>query len=625
MPELTFEEWMAQQTRTDPLGGVLGEATVGDIRWVNGQEQVYSNYEGTAKWYSTGKYDPLHDQSKPPPATQPGYAWAWDAESTSWIPQPTSEAGKQVPQTYPLPTGQQPSYTDAQGNVKTWNPYTGSYETSGYTAPTAGTALGGMTPTEQANYTLQQQELAFRQQQANLQAQMDAAKTQAERDMFAQQLAMNQQQFAATYEMQRQQAMWQQQYQQQQLDQQKQQSLAELRANPQSWLQYSLEAGQTPAIQPWMLPLMPQEYGQLQAGGAIPGWQGLPQTNPAPAGGTTPAMNIPAYSPTTPTSSSSTTPFSPIPVTNPTASIMPTSGGGALPPTLPLGTTYPTPTGNQAAYINPEISPTQTAAMVDVNQQIIGGQTLSPADTTLAQQYLPGSYSWMQQQPVIAAQQAANDAEYQEIANPTPSTYDQAYANAFNSGINPGSLSQEDLIAQYGTPQPMATGGLVTEPTLALLGDGVDPATGQPVPEMVTPLTNTGWSGQVSSTPPPVGGSIGTPYIAPTSPIGWQGQTTSSTPPVGGSIGVPYMGTPTPTQPTQTALSPQDPRYTGMGGLPFMYTPSRQYQARMGPTAYGQYQGYEQMRTGVRPEELDWRLWSQAPPSGTNRGLTYRR
>jgi len=63
----------------------------------------------------------------------------------------------------------------------------------------------------------------------------------------------------------------------------------------------------------------------------------------------------------------------------------------------------------------------------------------------------------------------------------------------------------------------------------------------------------------------------------------------------------------------------------GMAGMPQLTTPSRQYQARMGPTAMEQYYGYEQARTGARPEETEWRLWSQAPPAGTYGGLRYTR
>lgn len=67
------------------------------------------------------------------------------------------------------------------------------------------------------------------------------------------------------------------------------------------------------------------------------------------------------------------------------------------------------------------------------------------------------------------------------------------------------------------------------------------------------------------------------------------------------------------------------PQTPGYGWLPELTRPSRQYQARMGPTAQQQLYGYEQARTGARPEETQFRLWSQAPPSGQYRGLTRAR
>ncbi len=63
----------------------------------------------------------------------------------------------------------------------------------------------------------------------------------------------------------------------------------------------------------------------------------------------------------------------------------------------------------------------------------------------------------------------------------------------------------------------------------------------------------------------------------------------------------------------------------GMAGLPELTRLSRQYQARMGPTATQQYLGYRQARTGGRPEEEQWRLWSGAPPGGQYQGLRYTR
>ena len=62
-----------------------------------------------------------------------------------------------------------------------------------------------------------------------------------------------------------------------------------------------------------------------------------------------------------------------------------------------------------------------------------------------------------------------------------------------------------------------------------------------------------------------------------------------------------------------------------LGQLPALTTPGPQYQARMGPTAQQQWLGYEQMRTGARPEETTWRQWMQAPPGGKAPQLTFAR
>ncbi len=63
--------------------------------------------------------------------------------------------------------------------------------------------------------------------------------------------------------------------------QEKQSQLASLLANPMSWIQYNALAETNPAVQPWMQPLMSQQYSGLQAGQAIPGWKepAIPRMN----------------------------------------------------------------------------------------------------------------------------------------------------------------------------------------------------------------------------------------------------------------------------------------------------------------------------------------------------------
>ena len=129
-------------------------------------------------------------------------------------------------------------------------------------------------------------------QQALLDAQ--TAKAAADKWRFEEQQKAEQQQQAdlAAYRQQQmmieQQRMAQEQAQYQaQLAAEEKARLAQLAAQPISWLQYAAQSGQPPVIQPWMMPLMPQDYGIESAGSPIPGWtpesgQAMPQlTNPS--------------------------------------------------------------------------------------------------------------------------------------------------------------------------------------------------------------------------------------------------------------------------------------------------------------------------------------------------------
>lgn len=77
------------------------------------------------------------------------------------------------------------------------------------------------------------------------------------------------------------------------------------------------------------------------------------------------------------------------------------------------------------------------------------------------------------------------------------------------------------------------------------------------------------------------------------------------------------------TQPVGSPIQGWTPE--NMKGMPDLINPSAQYLARMGPTAQDQYYAYQQADQGMTPEESQWRLWSIAPPAGSNRGLAYQR
>ncbi len=157
--------------------------------------------------------------------------------------------------TYPLEQGQSQTWTDtSNGKIWTWDVDTNGYVQTGYD-PAQDQSRQPKTPEPISPY-----EQAELDQRAQLQGAL---------------------------------IEWQRQQQQMQLEAEKQARLAQLRANPASWLEYASLAGETPAIQPWMLPLMPQQYQGAQAGQALPGWtpsgslSGLPEL-------TTPSMQYQA-------------------------------------------------------------------------------------------------------------------------------------------------------------------------------------------------------------------------------------------------------------------------------------------------------------------------------------------
>ena len=114
--------------------------------------------------------------------------------------------------------------------------------------------------TDQAALDLKREQMlaeeAWRQQQL-----------EAEQEKWQSQLSWQQQQF-------QQQQQWAQQQWQQQLGFEEQARVSALAGQPQSWLQYHALEGTQPQVQPWMMPLMSQQYPELQAGANLPGWQG---------------------------------------------------------------------------------------------------------------------------------------------------------------------------------------------------------------------------------------------------------------------------------------------------------------------------------------------------------------
>ncbi len=144
---------------------------------------------------------------------------------------PTWKKPTTQPTIYPLPAGYAETYMDTQtGYIMKWNPYTGDYDVAGVDLNWKQT----LTPEQQANINYQNEQLSLQQQQLAYQQQQDAAQRAADKEKYA----------------------------------------AQLKANPQSWLEYYSYTGEQPAIQPWMIPMMGQEYAGAVAGSPIPNWTG---------------------------------------------------------------------------------------------------------------------------------------------------------------------------------------------------------------------------------------------------------------------------------------------------------------------------------------------------------------
>lgn len=141
----------------------------------------------------------------------------------------------------------------------------------------------GATPTQEKEFGLAESKEKRAEQQQMWERTWMEQERQREASEQARQWEWQQKQFEAEQEYQYQQMEQQRQWQEEQLQWKQQeaemqqqemerQERARLSASPISWLQYASYTGDTPAIQPWMMPLMQQQYPSLQTGQAIPGY-----------------------------------------------------------------------------------------------------------------------------------------------------------------------------------------------------------------------------------------------------------------------------------------------------------------------------------------------------------------
>lgn len=183
-----------------------------------------------------GQYEPPPHPGKAPE----GYDWRWDSATMRYVMKPTTKPT-------PMPTGLTPA------------------EKERFRLQEEAAAA------EEARWREQMEQQEWQREQAEAtRAWQEQQATQAG-TQWQQQFAQSQMQAQRQYEMQQQQWGQQMQWSQQQAMMQQQEAerreRARLSAQPMSWLQYASYTGETPAIQPWMEPLMGGQAGQ-----AIPGW-----------------------------------------------------------------------------------------------------------------------------------------------------------------------------------------------------------------------------------------------------------------------------------------------------------------------------------------------------------------
>jgi hypothetical protein len=200
----------------------------------------------------------------PTQALPTGYVWTWDTGGQSWYPEYKGASASQTPQ---KSIGQPTGIGDTVYGLPFKRP-DGSmwvYQTDGSLVP-AGNAPETNTPYQQAQLDYQKQQADLAQQRWGTEQSQWNANFNQQQLQRSQDYALNQQQFA-----------WQQQQATDTAKAQKQARLASLAAEPINWLQYSAEIGATPAVQPWQLPLMSEQYAGTVAGAALPGWQSMEQ------------------------------------------------------------------------------------------------------------------------------------------------------------------------------------------------------------------------------------------------------------------------------------------------------------------------------------------------------------
>jgi hypothetical protein len=505
-------------------------------------------------------------------------------------------------------------YRDTAGNIVNIEPLGAAPESTS-------TAV---TPYQQSQIDLQNNQLNLEYEQAKAQ------------------LAWEQQQYGMSYDLQNRQMQLDQWYQQQQLGLQQanqefdrwqaEQDLAlenkkygaQLKANPVSWLESASFEGTTPLVQPFMLPLSNQEYG-LQAGQAIPGWKPLENTGTSTSTSAAPGAYQISAPPTYSSGGSGTSPvginYSPV--------TTPVSSGGTTPNYINDGggqvNTQPTTLADWTAAVK-GMTPTQIYQSGQGTGIPAGAVSLE--DTALMEYITTGG--------------SANFGSLLTPENLARIQNDPAWAEFAAQYTGKNNLETQHDWTQYQN-QPVAPAPAVpalpppaaTIPTTGQQYPGVNtnpipPAATQPLQDeesqrRLREAALAGFAGYARGGQPPKNQPFIVGERGPELGMMSKGKLT-----IMPMDRVPMMqngGQITPEEtlmyePGQQAAA-SNIQY-GMGGLPSLYNPSRQYQARLSPGIYQQLLGYNQYNTGERPEDYDWRLAQYAPGAGYG-GVQYRR
>lgn len=221
-------------------------------------EAAWANYNpyGTI---STPGYSPIGSTYGPSEAQYsswyPSYAASVQPPPAEWLNQQFTGGGVGGESEFP------PQNTWPEGYHPVWDSsvISGTGANTKYGAYVwAHDPFTGMSDADRAQLEINQKRLELDTKEANWQ--MAQGTTGTTPQWRPGELELEQQQLAA-----------QKQYYQWQEDQANKEYMAQLAAKPINWLEYAAYTGQQPVVQPWMLPLMSQEYG-FNAGGAIPGW-----------------------------------------------------------------------------------------------------------------------------------------------------------------------------------------------------------------------------------------------------------------------------------------------------------------------------------------------------------------